>query len=76
MKAKAELRRAYAKSVESNTLLNTLKEMRRQGLSEQEFKRLVKKARDEGLLDPPNGITANDILAPIQDDEDWYGIGP
>ena len=76
VRAKFELRRIYAEAVESDTLLNTLKEMRKRGLSEESYRMLVARARAEGLLNPQNGITARDILAKIPDGWDFYGIGP
>jgi SPP1 gp7 family putative phage head morphogenesis protein len=74
--AKWALREIYADAVEGDTLLRTLKEMRRQGLSKESYDRLVKKAEELGLLNPENGITSEDILEEIFEDEDWYGLGP
>ena len=74
--AKWQLRELYAKAVEGDTLLNTLKEMKARGLSEESYDRLVKKATSMGLLNPENGITAADIMADIPEGWDWYGIGP
>ena len=50
--------------------------MRRQGMSYRTYQRLLKEAKDQGLIDPPNKITRKDILAPLKDGQDWYGIGP
>jgi hypothetical protein len=65
IKAKFELREIYALAVEGETLLNTLKAMRKRGLSEESYQNLLRKARAEGLLNPKNGITAKDICGPI-----------
>jgi SPP1 gp7 family putative phage head morphogenesis protein len=74
--AKWALRRIYADAVEGQTLLRTLKEMRKQGLSKESYERLLKEAEELGLLNPKDGITAEDILELILEGEDWYGIGP
>jgi hypothetical protein len=74
--AKWKLREIYADAVEGDTLLNTLKAMRARGLTEESFQRLMKRAKELGLLDPENGITAEDILAEVPDGWDFYGIGP
>jgi len=76
IKAKFELREIYALAVEGETLLNTLKAMRKRGLSEESYQNLLRKARAEGLLNPKNGITAKDILDDIPEGWDFYGIGP
>lgn len=76
VKAKFALRDMYAKAVEGDTLLNTLKEMRKRGLSDESYRKLVARAEAEGLLNPQNGITAKDILADIPEGWDFYGIGP
>jgi hypothetical protein len=70
------LREIYANAVESNTIANTLKAMRKDGLSEANYQRLLAKAKAEGLIDPPNKITKREILAPIPPGFDYYGIGP
>jgi SPP1 gp7 family putative phage head morphogenesis protein len=75
-RAKDAIRSLYADAVESNTILNTLKAMRADGLSQATYNRLVAKAKAEGLIDPPNKITKKDILAPIPKGFDFYGIGP
>jgi len=76
VKAKFKLREIYGDAIESDSLLNTLKEMRKRGLSDESYKRLVQKAIDDGLLNPANGVTRKDILAEIPEGWDWYGIGP
>jgi len=40
------------------------------------YLKLLDEAKRRGLIDPPNKITRRDILAPIADGFDWYGIGP
>lgn len=75
-KAKDALRVIYADALEGETIKNTLKEMRNQGLSAASYNRLVALAKEEGLIDPPNKLTRQDILAPIPKGMDWYGIGP
>lgn len=74
--AKWALRRIYAESVDGDTLLRTLKEMRRQGLSKESYDRLVRRAEELGLLNPKDGITSEEVLEEILEGEDWYGLGP
>jgi len=50
--------------------------MRRKGLSRRSYDKLLRKAKEQGLIDPVNKITRKDILALIREGEDWYGIGP
>jgi hypothetical protein len=76
VRAKFQLRKIYARAVEGDTLLNTLKEMRKRGLSQESYLKLLKRAEAEGLLNPKDGITAKDILADIPEGWDFYGIGP
>jgi len=73
--AKDALRVLYADAVESNTVLNTLKAMRKQGLSDKAYYKLLAQAKKDGLI-VENGLTAKDILSPIPVGESWYGIGP
>jgi hypothetical protein len=75
-RAKNALRTIYADALEGDTIRKTLREMRRQGLSQKSYNELLRKAKEQGLIDPPNKITRKDILAPIREGEDWYGIGP
>lgn len=75
-RAKDALRAIYADALEGDTIKNTLKEMRRQGMSNKSYNMLLKRAKDLGLIDPVDKITRKDILAPFKDGEDWYGIGP
>lgn len=74
--AKSALREIYADAVESDTIRNTLKKMRELGMSEKSYRELLARAKEEGLVDPPNAVTRRDILAPIPKGWDWYGIGP
>jgi hypothetical protein len=75
-KAKLALRDIYGDAVESETIRNTLAEMRKLGMSEKTYQELLKRAKEEGLIDPPNPVTRKDILADIPPGWDWYGIGP
>lgn len=76
MRTKSALRTIYADALEGNTIEKTLKAMRDEGLSRSSYERLLALAKKEGLIDPPNAITRQDILAPIPRGMDWYGIGP
>lgn len=76
-KAKAALRLIYADAAESNTVLDTLDAMRKEGLSKKTYDKLVAKAKAEGLLpDTADALTREEILAPIEEGSSWYGIGP
>jgi len=75
-RAKTALRTIYADALEGDTIRKTLREMRKEGLSRKSYNELLAKAKELGLIDPPNKITRKDILAPIREGEDWYGIGP
>src|SRR5210317_611630 len=75
-RAKTALRTIYADALEGDTIRKTLREMRRQGLSQKSYNELLKEATDLGLIDPNNKITREDILSPFKTGEDWYGIGP
>jgi len=74
--AKTALRTIYADALEGDTIRKTLLEMRKQGLSRKSYNALLAKAKAEGLIDPKDKITRKDILAPIPEGKDWYGIGP
>ena len=76
MKAKDALRTIYADALGGDTIRRTLQEMRKQGMSYNTYLKLLDEAKRRGLIDPPNKITRRDILAPIADGFDWYGIGP
>ena len=75
---KKGLRVTYANALESNTIRETLRVMRKDGLSRKSYRRLLDRARREGLLDikGSNRLTKKDITREIGSDEDWYGIGP
>jgi SPP1 gp7 family putative phage head morphogenesis protein len=75
-RAKDALRAIYADALEGETIRKTLKEMRRQGLSNKTYREILAEAKRLGLIDPPNKITRKEILAPLKQGEDWYGIGP
>lgn len=75
-RSKWALREIYADALEGDTINNTLKRMRDEGMSEKTYRELVAKARADGLIDPPNKITRADVLAKIPKGMDWYGIGP
>ena len=75
-RAKWALREIYADALEGDTIRNTLKRMRDEGMSEETYQMLLAKAREDGLIDPPNKITREDVLAKIPKGMDWYGIGP
>ena len=73
--AKNALRQLYADAVESDTILKTLNAMRKEGLSDEAYNRLLRQAIEDGLI-VEDGLTAADILSPIPVGESWYGIGP
>jgi DNA-directed RNA polymerase len=75
-KAKDALRTIYADALEGDTIRKTLKQMRKEGLSYSSYRKLLKEAKDLGLIDPKDKLTRADILAPFKEGEDWYGIGP
>jgi hypothetical protein len=75
-RAKRALREIYADALDGDTIRQTLKAMRQEGLSEETFQMLLAKAKEDGLVDPPNPITRDEVLAPIKAGYDWYGIGP
>lgn len=75
-RARDALRTIYADALEGDTIRRTLKEMRRRGMSKKTYNELLDEAKRKGLIDPPNALTREDILAPIPDGYDWYGIGP
>jgi SPP1 gp7 family putative phage head morphogenesis protein len=75
-KAKGALREIYADSLDGNTIEETLKALKKEGLSDKTYRELRAQAIQDGLIDPPNKITRKDVLAPIPKGMDWYGIGP
>jgi len=74
--AKKALRTIYADALGGDTVRKTLEEMRRQGLSYFKYLSLLNEAKKRGLINPKDKITRKDILSPIKEGEDWYGIGP
>lgn len=75
-KAKDALRTIYADALEGDTIRKTLDAWRKEGLPKSAYDALIADAKKRGLIDPPNKLTRADILAPIKDGYDWYGIGP
>jgi len=76
VKSKDALRLIYADALDGDTIRQTLNELRRQGMSRKTYDALILRAKQEGLLDPANGLTREDILAPIRPGYDFYGVGP
>jgi len=74
--AKEQLRIIYADALDGNTIQNTLKAMRAKGMPDKTYKKLLKQAKELGLIDPDNPLTRHDILAPLKEGYDLYGIGP
>ena len=75
-RARDALRTIYADALDGDTIRKTLAEMRRRGLSRETYNELLSEARRLGLIDPPDALMREDILAPIPEGYDWYGIGP
>ena len=75
-KAKDALRVIYADALEGDTIRKTLKAMRDAGMSNAVYNELLADAKRRGLIDPPNKLTRKDVLEPIKEGNDWYGIGP
>ena len=77
-KAKNALRELYADAVESDIVESTLKAMRKEGLSKESYDKFRKEAIDRGLIveDKRQGLTKQDIIRTLEDDEYFYGIGP
>jgi len=75
--AKFALRQLYADALKSGTIDKTLKAMRDSGMSRETYRRYLQRAKDDGLLQSgPDALTYNEILEPIREGNDWYGIGP
>ena len=75
--AKWALRQLYADALKQGTIDKTLKAMRDSGMSRATYKQYLQRAKDDGLLQSgPDALTYDEILAPIEDGNDWYGIGP
>jgi hypothetical protein len=75
-KAISALKVIYADSLDSNTIKDTLKAMRKKGMSQKTYEMLLSEARKAGLIDVKNPLTREDILKPIPEGMDYYGIGP
>jgi hypothetical protein len=75
-RSKDALRTIYADALEGDTIRKTLDAWRKRGLSKSAYDILIADAKRRGLIDPPNKLTRADILAPIKQGYDWYGIGP
>jgi hypothetical protein len=51
--------------------------MRDSGMSRATYKQYLQRAKDDGLLQSgPDALTYKEILEPIKEGNDWYGIGP
>ena len=74
--AKSALRQIYADALQQGTIKQTLKAMRKSGMSRATYNKYLQRARQDGLIDPNNKITPKELLEPFQDGNDWYGIGP
>jgi hypothetical protein len=74
--AKWALRQIYADALKEGTIHKTLKAMRKSGMSRATYNRYLQRAKDDGLIDPPNKITPKELLESIRPGNDWYGIGP
>jgi len=75
-RAITKLREIYADALDGDTITNTLKAMRRKGMSRENYNNLFDEAVELGLINPSNRITRSDILAEIPDGQRYYGIGP
>ena len=77
VKAKGALRQIYADALKEGTIDKTLKAMRESGMSRETYRKYLERARQDGLLKSgPDALTYDEILEPIKDGFDWYGIGP
>ena len=75
--AKGALRQLYADALREGTIDKTLKAMRQSGMSRETYRKYLQRAKDDGLLQSgPDALSYDDILAPIEEGNDWYGIGP
>jgi hypothetical protein len=74
--AKSALRQIYADSLKQGTIKQTLAEMRKSGMSRATYNKYLRRAKEDGLIDPDNKITPKELLEPIRKGNDWYGIGP
>lgn len=77
VKAKFALRQLYADALKGGTIDKTLKAMRDSGMSRATYRKYLERAKRDGLLQSgPDALTYKEILEPIRDGNDWYGIGP
>ena len=74
--AKWALRQIYADSLKNGTIPQTLKAMRKSGMSRATYNKYLQRAKADGLINPDNKITPKELLETIRDGNDWYGIGP
>ena len=74
--AKSALRQIYADALKEGTIHKTLKAMRASGMSRATYNKYLQRAKNDGLIDPPNKITPKELLETIREGNDWYGIGP
>ena len=76
-KAKTALRKIYADAVRSESVIETLKEMRKEGMSQKTYNELIRRAEREGIILPKEDrLTYEEVLRPLAEGEEWYGIGP
>jgi len=74
--AKSALRQIYSDALKQGTIKQTLAEMRKSGMSRATYNKYLRRAKEDGLIDPDNKITPKELLEPIRKGNDWYGIGP
>jgi hypothetical protein len=74
--AKSALRQIYADALQQGTIKQTLKAMRDSGMSRATYNKYLQRARQDGLIDPNNKITPAEVIAPLKEGYDFYGIGP
>jgi len=76
-KSKAALRKIYADTLDRNVLLETLEVMRKEGLTQESYDRLLEKAKREGIIVPKvEQLSKEEVLAPLEEGFDFYGVGP
>lgn len=68
------LRQIYARAATFPQILETLKAMREDGLSEASYRKFLAEARAIGLIGNP--LTSEELLAPIPRNLGYYGWGP
>ena len=74
--AKEQLRTIYADALGGDTIRKTLKAMRAEGMSNKTYNELLKEAKELELIDPKDPLLRKDIIAPLKEGYDVYGIGP